>query len=75
MAEQIPVTALKPGEQAEVVTVDTLDLISLRKLTALGILPGVTVKMVQVFPTYVLQVDYTLLALDSQIAGKIVVKK
>ena len=45
----------------------------LRKLTSFGILPGVKIKMLQISPTYVVEVGHTQLALDYEIAKNIIV--
>lgn len=45
----------------------------LRKLTTFGILPGVKIKILQNYPTYVLGVGHTEVALDYEIAKNIIV--
>lgn len=75
MMEQLPITACQPGAKVRVVALATTDNKNLRKLTTFGIMPGVQIELVQVFPTYVLQIDNTLLALDWQIANKVIVQK
>lgn len=42
-----------------------------RKLAALGVMPGATVRLVQKFPTCVLQIGYSMIALDHQLASQI----
>lgn len=39
-----------------------------RKLSVLGIVPGVQVRLLQRFPTFVVQVGYSQVALDRQLA-------
>ena len=43
----------------------------LRKLMALGLLPGVRIKLIQKYPAFVLQMGYTQIAIDRQLAGVI----
>ncbi|MCS6918653.1 MAG: ferrous iron transport protein A [Fimbriimonadales bacterium] len=45
-----------------------------RKLAALGLMPSATVRLVQKFPTCVLQIGYSLIALDHQLASQIEVE-
>ncbi len=45
-----------------------------RKLTALGVTPGAVVHLVQKFPTCVLQIGYSTIALDHQLASQIEVE-
>ena len=42
---------------------------------ALGVLPGATVKLLQRFPSYVIQLGYTQLALDKETASTILVTR
>lgn len=46
----------------------------LQKLASLGLFPGREVKVAQKFPAYVLQVGYTLVAVDKEIAAHIEVE-
>lgn len=45
-----------------------------RKLAALGVMPGATLRLVQKFPTCVLQIGYSVIALDHQLASQIEVE-
>ena len=69
------ITSLSRGEKAKIITIETESGTQLRKLAAFGLLPGVEVEVLQTFPAYVLQLDYTQLALDYEIASNIIVKK
>jgi DtxR family Mn-dependent transcriptional regulator/ferrous iron transport protein A len=70
--EDVPLTALRPGEKAVVAALPAArsDLV---RLLAFGILPGVAVEILQSFPVYVLAVGHTVLAIDKQIASRIIV--
>ncbi len=71
----IPLTKLSPGQAGKVVYVLTRKHPQLHKLMSLGIVPGVRVITHQVFPSFVIKVDETLLALEKDIAKEIYVKK
>lgn len=75
MTEGQRITALKKGAKTKVITVEARSGNHIRKLAAFGILPGVDVEVLQTSPAYVLQVGYTELALDYEIASLIIVKK
>lgn len=64
---------LKPKQQGIIAKLDTSDKNILKKLMAMGILPGIPLKMVQTFPSYVFQVGYTQVAVDKAIAQTIIV--
>jgi ferrous iron transport protein A len=69
----IPVTELKVNEKAKIVKINTDDLVKLRKLTAFGIMPGFDIVVIQRYPAFVLQIGYTQVALDGEIASEILV--
>lgn len=75
MDEEQLITSLARGDKARVITVETGSGNHIRKLAALGVLPGVEVEVLQTSPAYVIQVNYTQLALDYDIASHIIVKK
>jgi len=68
-----PLTSMQVGQTGTIAKLDTKDGNTLRKLLAMGILPGMTIKMIQNFPAYVLQVGYTQVALDKETAQVIMV--
>lgn len=67
----ISLNALKQGASARVVQIRHDSQGHWRKLSALGIVPGATVRMVQRFPTFVVQVGYTLVAIDNELASQV----
>lgn len=69
MAGLIPIAACKQGEKLNIVAIKTFDDTMLRKLAVFGILPGAEVQVLQTKPAFVLQVEYTQLAVDDTIAG------
>lgn len=70
----ISLVALKPGWDAEIVEVYAHDDAVLRKLTALGLLPGVRVQLLRKFPCYLVQLGHAQIALDKQLASAIWVR-
>jgi len=71
----MPLAKLKPGETGRVVYVLTREHPQLHKLMSLGIVPGVLVSVHQIFPSFVIQVAETQLALEKDIADEIFVKR
>jgi Fe2+ transport system protein FeoA len=72
--QRLPLTALQAGSTARIVHIVQDSEGHWRKLTALGIMPGAVVRLVQKFPSYVLQIGYTTLALDHQLTAQIEVE-
>lgn len=64
---------LRLGERGRIAYVSTPDHPRLLKLAALGVTPGVEVKLLQKWPSYVLQCDETEIALEEEIARHIYV--
>lgn len=71
----ISVTNLKKGEEGVIIELNTKNTNTLRKLMAMGIMPGMNLKMIQTFPSYVFQVGYTQVAVDKEIASVIIIDK
>jgi DtxR family transcriptional regulator, Mn-dependent transcriptional regulator len=61
------------GEAARIAYVSTQDHPRLLKLTGLGVTPGVGMKLLQKWPSYVIQCDETEIALEEEIARNIYV--
>lgn len=72
-SKTIPAVKMKSGEEGIIAELDTDSKSILRKLMAMGILPGMKIKMIQSFPSYVFQVGYTQVAVDKEIASVILV--
>lgn len=64
---------LKQGQKGIVAELNTNDENILKKLMSMGILPGMPLKVIQTFPSYVFQVGYTQVAVDKGIASAILV--
>jgi ferrous iron transport protein A len=70
----VPLTHLKTGARAVVLSLDSASPHDRNKLMAMGVMPGATIHLLQRFPTYVVAVGYTQLALDKETARLIHVK-
>lgn len=71
----VPLTKLSPGNVGKVVYLLTHKHPQLHKLMSLGMVPGVRVSVHQVFPSFIIQVEETQVALEEDIAKEIYVKK
>lgn len=70
----MPLSSAQLGTTLIVADLHTLDDAGLRKLMALGVMPGVEVVLEQRFPSYILKVGRTRAALDQGTVGHIFVK-
>jgi DtxR family Mn-dependent transcriptional regulator len=64
---------LSIGESGRIAYVSTRDHARLMKLTTLGVTPGIDVKLLQKWPSYVIQCEETEIALEEEIARNIYV--
>jgi DtxR family Mn-dependent transcriptional regulator len=71
----VPLSRLSPGSIGKIVYLLTHKHPQLHKLMSLGIVPGVRVSVHQVFPSFIIQVEETQVALEEDIAKEIYVKK
>jgi|FaiFalFF_MnMetaG_3_1042247.scaffolds.fasta_scaffold00484_11 DtxR family Mn-dependent transcriptional regulator len=69
----VPCDRLALGETARVAYVSTRSHARLLKLSALGIMPGVSIRLLQKWPSLVLQCEETEIALDEETAREIYV--
>ncbi|WHH59966.1 FeoA family protein [Petroclostridium sp. X23] len=67
------VNDLKRGHRGIIAELDTNNKSILRKLMSMGILPGIEIRIIQTFPSYVVEAGYTQVAIDKDIAAAIVV--
>lgn len=65
---------LIPGQGGKVAYIHTTDTDQLQKLTAMGILPGAPINLIQSFPSYLFQAGRTQFAVDKEIADSIYVR-
>ncbi|MCR2044666.1 FeoA family protein [Anaerosalibacter massiliensis] len=65
---------IEKGFEGSIVEIKTNRDDIIRKMMAMGVFPGSSVKVIQTFPSYVFQVGYTQIAVDKEIADTILVK-
>ena len=68
-----PLSALKQNQRGKVVYLHTLDDKKLQKMMVMGVLPGRQITLLHRFPSYVFQIGFTQVAVDSEIADSIYV--
>lgn len=73
--DSIALTALDPGQRACVTCLTRLDGPAAAKLSALGVLPGTELEVVQRFPAYVLAMGYAEIAIDETLARTVRVRR
>lgn len=73
MCNGIALVELDKGKEGYVLQLLPVEKEKIRKLLAFGILPGVKIKMLQIYPVYVITVGHTQLALDYEIAKNVIV--
>ncbi|UCG69542.1 MAG: FeoA domain-containing protein [Thermoplasmata archaeon] len=69
-----PLTEIKPGQKGMVVYIQAEDHNMLKKLMAMGILPGRSITLIQKSPSYVFSIGRTQVAVDNEIASSIYVR-
>ena len=65
---------LHPGERGVITSFINKDETLIKKLMAIGLIPGVSITLEQRFPSFVVKVGNTHLALDQEIARAIYVR-
>jgi len=71
----LPLDSLKAGEEGKISYICSSDHAQLDRLTAMGLFPGVKIKVHQRYPSIVVMFDETTLALDSELARIIYIKR
>ncbi len=76
IAERIvsSLSELKKGQHGKIVYILTKNHKNLQKLLAMGLLPGMTVEIIQRHPSHVFQIGQTQIAVDTNIANDIYVR-
>ena len=70
-----PLADLMPGDQAKIVFITPESHSRLDRLSAMGVVPGSTIKLHQKRPSYVIQIGETMVAVDKEITREIFVKR
>ena len=73
--DSIALTTLDPGERARVTCLARPGEVAAVKLSALGVLPGREVEVIQRFPAFVLAMGYAEIAIDETLARTIRVRR
>lgn len=73
--DSVPLTALAEGEHACITCLQQPGGVGAAKLSALGVLPGVELELIQRFPAYVLRIGYADIAVDDALAGCVRVRR
>lgn len=63
-----PLNRLKANQKGKVAYIHTKDNKKLQKLMSMGVLPGMTISLVQSFPSYVFQIGQSQFAVDRELA-------
>ena len=71
----VPLPELEIGEKAKVIFLTSKYHARLDQLTVMGLAPGSIVRLHQRYPSFVIEVGETTLALDSDISGEIYVRR
>ena len=74
LSRAITVRQLKKGQSAYIVRFAGVTSSSMHKMMALGLTPGDRLEVLQTYPTYVLRLGHTQLALDRRLAQGIEVE-
>ena len=74
-AAVLPLSSMKNGERGAIAYLSSRQMDTLRKLMALGVLPGSPIVIIQTFPSVVFQVSQTQVAVDADLAGDIYVRR
>lgn len=75
MRDNVPLSALKAGEKATITALADSGSDSLKKLLSLGIYPGLTLCLLQRYPSYIFRIGFTQVAVDKKVARAIRVRK
>jgi DtxR family Mn-dependent transcriptional regulator len=68
-----PLSEMETGQGGRIMYIHTHGESSIKKLMAMGVLPGFEVSLIQRYPSYVFRVGQTQIAVDAEIAGEIFV--
>ena len=75
MSELIYLEQMKSGESGKIVELATDNRRILGKLMSLGIVPGLSIRLLRCSPGFLLQAGYTKVALDREFAGFIRIRR
>lgn len=67
----MPLSELRKGQRGKIAYIHTNERAMLRKIMAMGALPGLSISLVQRFPSYVFQIGESQFAIDKNMAEQI----
>ena len=67
----MPLSELRKGQRGKIAYIHTNERAMLRKIMAMGALPGLSISLVQRFPSYVFQIGESQFAIDKDMAEQI----
>ncbi len=70
-----PLNRLKVNQKGKIVYIHTKDNKKLQKLISMGVLPDMTISLIQSFPSYVFQIGESQFAIDNELAECIFVRR
>ncbi len=70
---EVPLTKIAEGQGCEVVRLEPGSAERLRRLLALGLVPGAPVKVTRKWPAIVFKMGFAEFALDGELAGAVIV--
>lgn len=70
----VPLRDLQPGQEGVIAYIQMNNPHRLQKLLAMGVLPGVPIKLVRRFPSFVFEAGHSKFAIDEEIAADIYVR-
>lgn len=73
MTEPKCIVGLKKSQKGIIAELITENENILRKLMSMGVLPGLTIEVIQTYPAYVFKIGHTQIAVDKEIASAILV--
>ena len=68
-----PLSEMEAGQKGRIMYLHTHGESSIKKLMAMGVLPGFDVSLIQSYPSYVFRVGQTQIAVDAEIASEVFV--
>jgi DtxR family Mn-dependent transcriptional regulator len=69
----VPLSQMKPDQEGRIAYIHSKGRSRLKKLMAMGITPGMNIRIIQRFPSHVFQIERTQIAVDEEIAKEIFV--
>lgn len=69
----VPLSQMEPDQEGRITYIHAKERARLQKLMAMGVTPGMRIRVIQRFPSHVFQIERTQIAVDEEIADEIFV--